>query len=389
MTIAPPVTITHRVLIVDDDPASRRLLAAALMRAGFDVTTAPEGDVAFKIITDCPPDIAVLDFEMPRLNGAELCAQIRAHEHPAIRDLPVLMLTAHSGEEDELACLQAGANDFVTKPVSRAVLIARIQTQLRLRAMGDTLREQNEELAQWRSSQLGELEAAKVTQSAIIPQTAPSVPGWDVQMTYTPLIQVGGDVYGWRRRPDGGWLLWVADATGHGVSAALFTALTALLFQHAAADTGSPGEVLAQVNEEFGNVFRRKSFMTACCARISESGELVFAGAGHPPLLIRRANGKVEELRAQATVLGLQKSDRVEETVTKLDAGDMALLYTDGLYSLVARDGERMRNDVLQGVLGSVRSGPATLEQISKKLARLSDGTGPDDDAAAVRLLKI
>jgi sigma-B regulation protein RsbU (phosphoserine phosphatase) len=388
MTAAPSVNATARVLIVDDDATSRRLLSAALMRAEFDVITASDGNEALERIHENPPDIAVLDFEMPALNGAELCAKIRQDESPPIRDLPVLMLTAHSGEEDEVACLQAGANDFVTKPVSRAVLVARIQTQLRLRALGDTLREQHDELARWRATQLGELDAARVTQSAIIPQVPPQVPGWHVQTMYTPLIQVGGDVYGWRRRPDGDWLFWVADATGHGVAAALFTALTALLFQQAAADSSSPGQVLSQVNDEFCNVFRGKSFMTGCCVRISASGELAFAGAGHPPLLIRRADGTVEELRAQSTVLGLKKSERTEESTTRLEVNEMALLYTDGLYSLIGKDGERMRSQVLSKCLGSPRVGPAELDQITRMVVKHSDRTPSDDDAAAIRLLR-
>src|SRR4051812_1225344 len=200
---ADDVALHPRVLIVDDNTASRRLLAAALKTAGFTALQAADGADALNAIEKYPPDVILLDLEMPGLNGTETCERIRAHADPRVRELPVVMLTAHDSEEEEVRCLKAGANDFLAKPVGRAALTARIQTQLRMRAMGTELRTRNEELAKWRATHEADLEAAKTTQSAIIPAKPLTLPGWEIETRFTPVIQVGGDVYGWRVLGDG------------------------------------------------------------------------------------------------------------------------------------------------------------------------------------------
>src|SRR5215204_4960158 len=139
------VSVHPRVLIVDDNTASRRLLAAALKTAGFTALQAADGADALAAIEKYRPDVILLDLEMPELDGTQTCQRIRAHSDPRVRELPVVMLTAHDSEEEEVRCLEAGANDFLAKPVGRAALTARIQTQLRMQALSTELRTQNEE----------------------------------------------------------------------------------------------------------------------------------------------------------------------------------------------------------------------------------------------------
>ena len=194
-----------------------------------------------QLVEEKLPALVLLDYAMPGgLNGAEVCERLRAHPDRAVAQLPVIMLTGMSGEEQEVFCLQAGASDFVTKPVNPAVLKARIDTQLRLSLLRTQLETRNQELADWRAELERDLEAARLTQQSIIPQRFPSLPGWDVATHYQPVIQVGGDIFDWLRLPDGRSFFWIADATGHGASAALHTALAKLLFRHAAAETSSP-----------------------------------------------------------------------------------------------------------------------------------------------------
>src|ERR1039457_7674120 len=105
------------------------------------------------------------------------------------------MLTGHGGAESEVLCLEAGADDFVTKPINAAVLRARIETQLRLRSMRRQLERQNNELEAWRRDLERDLAAARLTQQSLIPQKPPRLPGWQVATYYRPVIQVGGDIY--------------------------------------------------------------------------------------------------------------------------------------------------------------------------------------------------
>ncbi len=219
------------ILVVDDERFSRRILVRALEHAGFTCRQGEGGEEALRLVEEKLPALLLLDYAMPGgLNGAEVCERLRAHPGPRRGPAPVIMLTGMSGEEQEVFCLQAGASDFVTKPVNPAVLKARIDTQLRLSLLRTQLETRNQELADWRAELERDLEAARLTQQSIIPQRFPSLPGWDVATHYQPVIQVGGDIFDWLRLPDGRSFFWIADATGHGASAALHTALAKLLF---------------------------------------------------------------------------------------------------------------------------------------------------------------
>src|SRR2546423_3812445 len=177
---------------------------------------------------------------MPELNGADLLKRLRADPDPAIAQIPAIMLTGHVYEQSEVLCLEAGADDFVTKPINIAILRARIDTQLRLRYLRRQLEQQKAELESWRTNLERDLEAARLTQQALIPQKPLQLPGWEIATYFRPVIQVGGDIYGWLRMQDGRILFWIADATGHGASAALLTTLTKLLFHHGSADQAAP-----------------------------------------------------------------------------------------------------------------------------------------------------
>ena len=192
-----------QILIVDDDGASRRLLVRTLSTAGYRCKECASGVEALSLIRREQPSLLLLDFAMPDLDGAEVLKQLRADSDPEVAQIPAIMLTGHGGEESEVRCLEAGADDFVTKPINTAVLRARIETQLRLRAMRRQLQRQNDELEEWRRNLERDLAAARLTQQSIIPHKAPALPGWQVAHYYRPVIQVGGDIYGWLPVKDG------------------------------------------------------------------------------------------------------------------------------------------------------------------------------------------
>lgn len=367
-----------RILVVDDDAAALRLLCVGLGAAGFDAHGVGSGEDALAQVAGGQFDAVVLDFEMPGINGAEVCMQIRRGDAP-VREMPVIMLTAHSSEADEIRCLEAGANDFVTKPVSRAVLVARIQTQLRLRNYVRQLEE-------WRAVREADLVSAQATQRAFVPSTPPALSGWEVQARYAPLIHVGGDIYGWRRLPDGRWLFWMSDATGHGAAAALITALIAHLFNAAAAESASPSEILMAVDREFVRAVGGSVFMTACCAVLAEDGTMIFSSAGHPPLLIARRGGEVESHWPEKTILGLGERISLRETKVELWAGDVALLYTDGLFSRRSADGSHATLEVVQQAAAQGALGDDMVGDLITRVETRASGSPPDDDLAVIAL---
>ena len=384
------------ILVVDDERISRAILVRALQNSGFVCRQSGDGTEAMRLIEEKVPALVLMDYAMPGLNGAEVCQRLRAHENTDIAQLPVIMLTGMGGEEQEVFCLQAGASDFVTKPINTAVLKARIDTQVRLSNLRLQLETRNQELADWRTELERDLEAARLTQQTIIPARLPALEGWDLAAHYEPVIQVGGDIYDWLRLPDGRSFFWIADATGHGASAALLTALAKLLFRHAAADHSTPASVLAAVNKDFYATFKGRSMMTAMCIALEPgSGQLTVAGAGHPPLLVVRRDGGMDTVSSQCPPLGLLPQMAASEDASALADGDGFLLVTDGFYDVIYADGTRMDFDAFERCVREVPAADGVgragnfLARLVERLRVLADGKAFTDDLAALSVFRL
>ena len=130
--------MSARILVVDDVPANVKLLEARLSAEYFDVLTASNGAQALEICARAECDLILLDVMMPDINGFEVCRQLKSN--PATHFIPVVMVTALDSPSDRVRGLEAGADDFLTKPVSDVVLIARVRSLTRLKMMTDELR---------------------------------------------------------------------------------------------------------------------------------------------------------------------------------------------------------------------------------------------------------
>jgi len=116
-----------RVLVVDDDPPLRRMLARTLSAEGFDVTVAADGGAALVEVQQAPPDVIVLDVAMPAIDGLSVCRRLRSRGLPT----PILMLTARDAVADRVAGLEAGADDYLVKPFAVPELVARLHALTR------------------------------------------------------------------------------------------------------------------------------------------------------------------------------------------------------------------------------------------------------------------
>lgn len=379
------------ILIVDDDAMSRKILAGLLVSAGYNCRECENGAKALETIHTEQPSLLLLDLDMPRLNGDEVLKRLRSDTDPAVAQIPTIMLTGHGSEESEVRCLKAGADDFVTKPINAAVLRARIETQLRLRSMRIQLESQNDKLEEWRRNLERDLAAARLTQQSLIPQRPPTFPGWQVAAWYRPVIQVGGDIYGWLSLKDGRILFWIADGIGHGAAAALLTTLAKLLFHYGSAEHDTPAGVMEAVNYDFRRILGAHSFMTAMCAAVDlATGRTSVVGAGHPPLMIARHGSNTESVPSVAPPLGLMENPQFTEAIVDIKQGDTFLLYTDGLFG--GPRGQRLRLDPkrLEKMLDSAAPSPeALLSGILRQVAPENDKNAFPDDVTALAVRRM
>lgn len=164
------------VLVVDDLEANLKLMEAVLEPHGYLVARASSGEEALAWLSEQVPDLVLLDIQMPGVDGYETCRRIRADERTAF--LPVVMVTASSNEQ-KLRAVEAGADDFVTKPFEQAELLARVRSLVRVKRYHDTIERQAAELAAWNreledkvAAQLAELERVGRLRRFLSPQVA-------------------------------------------------------------------------------------------------------------------------------------------------------------------------------------------------------------------------
>jgi class 3 adenylate cyclase len=187
---------TGRILVVDDDPKNIKLLVDLLTVKGYATTAASSGPAALDRIAAERPDLVLLDVMMPGLNGYEVCAALRAD--PATQMLPVVMVTALDQHEERARGLEAGADDFLTKPIHPAELLARVRSLLRIKSLHDTVQDQARQLAEW-NAQLERRVAEQLTQLGrlsrlrrfVAPQLADLIVSGD---TEDPLVSHRRDV---------------------------------------------------------------------------------------------------------------------------------------------------------------------------------------------------
>jgi sigma-B regulation protein RsbU (phosphoserine phosphatase) len=220
----------------------------------------------------------------------------------------------------------------------------------------------------------------------LIPQKPLLLPGWQIATCYHPVIQVGGDIYGWLRMKDGRVLFWIADGTGHGAAAALLTTLAKLLFQYGSMDHDSPATLMEGVDNYFRSIFGATSFMTAMCVALDPAtGQAQVVGAGHPSLLVVHHDGTTESIASVAPPLGLIKRAAFTETAIDLEPGDAFLLYTDGLFRWTKDERHRVTPWRLEEVLDhSAPSAEALLKRIVAQTAPENSAKNAPDDVAAI-----
>jgi class 3 adenylate cyclase/AmiR/NasT family two-component response regulator len=172
------------ILVVDDMADNVEILQMRLESQGFEVITAGDGEAALAVIRDKLPDLVLLDIMMPKLDGIGAVKQVKAD--PALPFIPVILVTARADARDVVAGLEAGADDYLTKPVDQAALMARVRAMLRIKGLHDTVQEQASrledqaaELALWNQdlegrvrAQLAEIERIGMLKRFLAPQLA-------------------------------------------------------------------------------------------------------------------------------------------------------------------------------------------------------------------------
>ncbi len=372
------------ILVVDDNQLNLELLKQDLGDAGYQVTALRSGQEALTYISLHVPDLMLLDIMMPGMSGLEVLSRLR--ERPDTRNLPIILVTAKTESRDIVEGLNAGANDYVTKPIDLDVLVARIRTHLRLRALQDELEESNDRMRR-------ELQEARRVQLSLMPSpetlgTVQSTHGLRICSFNQPAEALGGDFWDVMNLADGSVGLLVADFAGRGVIPAFNTFRMKTFLHTSCAGISNCGLVLARINALLVRDLPRNDYAT--CLYVQYSHDLrcmAFANAGHsPPLIFRKAARKVEILPPGGHPAGLFPDADFAEARESLSPGDVILLHTDGLVNQPDDEGkpfgiERLERTFREGAAGGAQEAHQALFEA---LGEFTGSGAPADDITFV-----
>ena len=325
-----------KILIVDDEPRNVRVLQVRLKSEGYDIIMAENGAEALEKTRKEQPDLILLDVMMPNMNGYEVCETLRADE--ATRFIPVIMVTALHEREHKLQGLEAGADDFITKPPDTVELSTRVRSLLRIKHFQDSLTHLNRELEIRNDVMEQDLRMAREVQQQLLPQDVTEIPGFHVAYHYTPESQVGGDFVDLTSMEHTRLGVFVADAMGHGAQAALVTVLLKTALAEKLGDTQEPEQILTGLNDRFVELLSGEiiTYASGCYFRFeAEQKRIIYSNAGHPfPLLLNRADGTCVEVQGAGTGtgIGLLPGAEYETAEHAFGKDDVLLLFTDGIY---------------------------------------------------------
>ena len=330
--VVPPAEDGRPEVLIVDDNADLREYLTRLLEPDYTVRTAVDGADALAQLAERLPDLVLTDVMMPNVDGFELLARVR--EEPRTQRLPVIVLSARAGEEATVEGLDAGADDYLVKPFSGPELLARVHANLEVTRLRDALAAGERDRAR-------EMEDVALTlQRSLLPRELPDVLGAELCGRYVPAsesLEIGGDFYDATALGDGRVVITIGDVAGHGVLAAAVMGQVRQAVRAYAFEGHPPAALMDRLDLLVSD---SDLAMTTCLCGIFDpaTGLLRFANAGHPPPLIRRADGTVERVTdGLSHPLGVTMTHRHVEASITLGQGDALLLYTDGL---VERRGE-------------------------------------------------
>jgi signal transduction histidine kinase/serine phosphatase RsbU (regulator of sigma subunit)/anti-sigma regulatory factor (Ser/Thr protein kinase) len=326
------------VLVVEDHPEMNAFICESLSTE-FSTESAFDGAEGLQKAKTLLPDLVLTDVMMPGVGGDTLARDLLAS--PTLSHIPVIVLTAKADEALRVQLLRNGVRDYVTKPFSVEELRARIRNLVNAKLAAQQSERLHKALKETNAKAKTLLEAYERSerisarfQDAALPEALPKVEGFRFDAVYRPGpsdVVLGGDWYDAVCLSDGRIIFSIGDVGGSGLGAAVIMAAVRQVIRGVAYVNPDPVMLL----EAAGKTLRTEypdTYVSAFVGLIDPVAmELTYASAGHPPPLLRRASGTLEELSDDSVILGVAVEGTRVSKHLHLEPGSLLVLYTDGL----------------------------------------------------------
>ncbi len=371
-----------QILIIDDDRTVQVMLTKILEKQGYEVIIASNGEEGMRQALALRPALIICDWVMPRLNGLEVCRRVKAET--TLSTTFFILLTSLGSVADRVKGLDAGADDFMAKPIEQNELKARVRAGLRLHQLSRDLQIQKQLL------ETEFTEAADYVRALLpYPMTKPLT----INSRFIPSRRLGGDCFDYYWLDPDYLAIYLLDTSGHGLGATLPSVSVLNLLRSRALDSVNyyqPSDVLRALNSTFQMTYRNDKYFTIwygvynCVNR-----KLIYASAGHPPavLLSGRNTAQVKRLKTPGMPVGMFPNAKYANGFCDIEEYSTLYIFSDGLYEINQVDGTMWTLDGFVDLLKEFQINKGRdLDQILKYLMALNSKDSFDDDVSLLQV---
>lgn len=329
------------ILIVDDNPVNIFVIEKILKQAGYhDLVSLNSAQELFEYIhfgkdssRHNEIDLILLDIMMPKIDGLEVCRRLQKEEK--FKDIPIIFVTALEDANKLAEALDMGAMDYITKPINKVELLARMRVALRLKSELNWHKEQEENLR-------NELDLATQVQRNLLssPLREDHI---KIEASYLPSFKLAGDMYYWYKIDENRYGIILLDVMGHGVSASLVCMFISSVLRETIKCLIDPELVIKELNKYMTLLHNENDnipyYFTAIYLVVNTEDRTVeYVNAGHPSGYVLVDETNVVELDRGSCAVGFFDEIKVKKTVIPFEKNAQILLFTDGVLEAIAND---------------------------------------------------
>lgn len=334
------------IIIVDDNKTNQLIILHILKKEGYkNIITASSANELFTLLKigttdreESSVDLILMDMMMPEIDGIEACRKVMGVPH--LQDIPIIFVTAMGNSNKMAEAMDAGAMDYVVKPINKIELIARIRSALRLKFEKDWRKKREKHIK-------SELELAKQVQVSVLSQPIDDK-NITIDALYQPSYKLAGDFYAWYKINGKQYGIIILDMMGHGVSSSLVCMFISSVIQDKIKNLSDPEKVITELNHYMNRLQMKDDliqyYFTAIYLVLDTKEKTIqYVNAGHPPGLVF-VDDQVEQLKQSCCAVGLfEKIDIIKGQMEYENTVQM-VLFTDGLTEHLKKEGKLLEN---------------------------------------------